>query len=181
MAASMLSIVKSAALSVLRFGGLVISRSLHLRRGRVGELYEIDQGGTYKIFRETVGNDGTSDSSNVLVVGFRMRLLRRDPLLHWIFQRACIMTTPFWSGFRGFRVKLWMVDPTSKDYLGIYDWAGRQNAQSYVDALVRVLRPLSTPGSVWYELYPDQELDAYLHIRKQIILPLGKGLARHAG
>ncbi len=174
MVASRLRIAELAAFSVARFGALVILRSLHLRRDRVSELYTIDQGGTYKIFRETVSNDGTSGNSNVLVVGFRLRMLGRDPLLHRIFQRVCIMTTPFWSGFRGFRVKLWMVDPATKNYLGIYDWAGRQNTQTYVDALVRVLRPLSAPGSVWYKLYPDEELDAYLRTRRYATPQLSK-------
>lgn len=161
------SIAGLAALSVARFLRLAASRVLRLRRDRVDALYRIEQGGTYRVFRETVSDDGTPERSAVLVVGFRLRVVRSNALLHWIFQRACILTTPFWSGFRGFRVKLWMVDPQSKSYLGIYDWAGEVNARTYADTLVRVLRPLSTPGSVWYELYPDQELEAFLRPRKQ--------------
>jgi hypothetical protein len=60
-----------------------------------------------------------------------------------------------------------MVDPEMKSYLGIYDWSGPDNAQTYVDALVRVLRPLSTPQSVWYELYPDQDFETFLREREQ--------------
>lgn len=159
-------IVKMAALSAVQFCRLAASRALRLRRDSLGERYTIDQGGTYAIFRETVREGGTGDDRGVLVVGFRLRLLRAYPLPHWIFQRLCILTTPFWSGFTGFRVKLWMVDPMTKDYLGIYDWAGEENAKVYVQALVRVLRPLSTRGSVWYRFYPDQELDEYLRPRR---------------
>ena len=119
----------------------------------MSQVYSIDQRGTYQVFRETVSDDGTAAKSVVLVVGFRLRVLRSISFLHWLFQRACILTTPFWSGFRGFRVKLWMVDPQTKNYLGIYDWAGAENAQTYIDALVQVLQPLSTPGSVWYDLF----------------------------
>lgn len=165
--ASAASVVRLAALSTARFPRLAGTRTLRLRRDRLGQSYGIDRGGTYRIFRETVSDDGTSGRRVVLVVGFRLRVLRSNPLLHWVFQRLCILTTPFWSGFRGFRVKLWMVDPQGKNYLGIYDWAGAENARSYVDALVRVLRPLSTPGSVWYDLYPDQELDPFLQARKR--------------
>jgi len=146
---------------------MATSRALRLRRDRVGQAYIINQRGTYQIFRETVSDDGIRDRSVVLVVGFRLRVLRSNRFLHWLFQRVCILTTPFWSGFRGFRVKLWMVDPQTKNYLGIYDWAGVENAQTYIDAWVRVLRPLSTPGSVWYDLYPDQELEPFLRIRKR--------------
>jgi hypothetical protein len=54
-----------------------------------------------------------------------------------------------------------MVDPVTRNYLGIYEWDGRASAQKYVDALVRVLKPLSVPGSVWYELI-DEQFAAYL-------------------
>ncbi len=161
------SIFKLAAASVVRYLRLAAARRIRLRRDRLGEAYRIDRGGAYRIFRETVSHDGTSAESVVLVVGFRLRLLRSLRWPHWLFQRACILTTPFWSGFRGFRVKLWMVDPRTRNYLGIYEWAGRDHAQTYVDALVRVLRPLSTPSSVWYDLYPDQKLEPFLQVRKR--------------
>jgi hypothetical protein len=73
-----------------------------------------------------------------------------------------LLTTPFWSGLPGFSVKLWMVDPETKRYLGIYDWRGADQAQRYVDALIRVLQPLSTRGSVWYRLIPNTELEPHL-------------------
>ena len=109
----------------------------------------------YEVFRDTIGDDGVEGARCVLVVAFRLRVIGSFPPMHWLFQRVCLLTTPFWSGFRGFREKLWMVDPETKSYLGIYDWAGAENAKIYVDALVRVLRPISTKDSVWYEIVPD--------------------------
>jgi hypothetical protein len=129
---------------------------------RIGVDYWIDRGGTYRIFRDTRSHDGTTDPVCVLVVGFRLRVIRSIPALHWLFQRVCLLTTPFWSGFRGFRVKLWMVDPETKNYLGIYEWAGDVNALRYVEALARVLRPISTRDSVWYEIYPGTDLETFL-------------------
>lgn len=145
---------------------LVRVRAIKRTSGRIGTEYRIDRGGTYRIFRETRSQDGTVAPCSVLVVGFRLRVIGSNPAMHWLFQRVCLMTTPFWSGFRGFRVKLWMVDPETKNYLGIYEWAGDANALNYVETLVRVLRPISTRNSVWYELYPEQELDSYLLPRK---------------
>jgi hypothetical protein len=91
-----------------------------------------------------------------------VRLIASLAALHWLFQRACILTTPFWSGFRGFRVKLWLVEPRRKDYLGIYEWAGRANAERYARMLLCVLRPLSTAGSVWYEIHDREPFARYL-------------------
>jgi hypothetical protein len=154
--------LKLNATSVGQFGALARSRRLRLRRDRLGRAFTIESAGTFQIFRETVSSADTLEQPAVLVVGFRLRALRSNSLLHWFFQRGCILTTPFWSGFRGFRVKLWMVDSRSKNYLGIYEWAGTRDAQTYVDLLVRVLRPLSTTGPVWYQLYPYQELEPFL-------------------
>ena len=158
MTSSRWHIVKLATRSVAQFCRLVVSRSLHLRRDRLGERYTIDQGGTYAIFRETVCDDTAASPGVVLVVGFRLRVIHGNPALHWLFQRLCILTTPFWSGFRGFHVKLWMVDPTSKNYLGIYSWIGgkrrqgicgcpRSGAAPALHAQLGLVRTLSRSGS----------------------------------
>jgi hypothetical protein len=59
------------------------------------------------------------------------------------------------------------VDPHTKSYLGIYQWAGAANVQTYVDTLVKVLRPLSSAVTVWYELIPDQDFSGYLQSRER--------------
>jgi hypothetical protein len=47
-------------------------------------------------------------------------------------------------------------------YAGLYDWDDPASAAAYADGLCRVLRPLSVPGSVSYELIEDLNVDAYL-------------------
>ena len=133
----------------------------------MGQLYSIDRGGRYAIFRETVRNKKTADKPVVLVVGFRLKVLRSSPFFHWLFERLCILTTPFWSGFRGFMIKLWMVNTKTKDYLGIYKWSGKENARIYVENLSKVLHLVSTYGSVWYEIVTSTEFEKYLTRRKQ--------------
>ena len=163
------SIPRLALRSARRFAWLCLGGSLRLRRARRGTAYDLGSRGNYVVFRETVSSGSTTgDALVVLVVGFRLRVIGGSPPAHRLFQRCCVLTTPFWSGFAGFRVKLWMVDPDTKDYLGIYEWCGREQAQLYVDALGRVLRPLSVPGSVWYEIL-EEPFEQYLsgHLRRQ--------------
>lgn len=160
------SIAWLAVISIGRFLRLAWNRQLLRRRDRLGQLYRVEDGHAYAIFRETVSNATRADEPTVLVVGFRLRALHANRMPHWIFQRLCILTTPFWSGFAGFRVKLWMVEPQTKDYLGIYDWSGAKKAQTYASALTRVLRPVSTPGSVWFKLYPRQDFESFLSKRE---------------
>jgi hypothetical protein len=148
--------------SARQFLSLAAHGSLRRPPDRLEQAYWVDDGGVYQVFRETVSDAAPAQLPNVLVVGFQLKVLAAHRLPHWIFQRCCLLTTPFWSGLPGMAVKLWMVDPETKRYLGIYDWRGTENAQRYVDALVRVLAPLSTADSVWYRLLPDRTLGSYL-------------------
>jgi hypothetical protein len=161
----MVSIARLAFGSAIRWAGHVRSGRLRRSSARIGATYRIDHGGQYQIFRETIGTDRSVDPLCVLVVGFRLKVIDRNRLWHWVFQRLCLLTTPFWSGFRGFRIKLWMVDPATKNYLGIYQWAGEANARNYVKTLCRVLRSVSTPGSVWHVIYPEADFEQYLQER----------------
>lgn len=151
-----------AASSARRFLALVRQGNLRRPPERLGQTFRVDDGHGYRIFRETVSDAAPDGSPVVLVVGFQLKLIRAFRLPHWVFQRCCLLTTPFWSGLPGFAVKLWMIDPETKRYLGIYDWRGAEHAQRYVDALTQVLRALSTTGSVWYRLVPNAELAPYL-------------------
>lgn len=151
-----------AVSSVRRFLALVRQGNLRRPPERLGQTFRVDDGLCYRIFRETVSDAAPDGSPAVLVIGFQLKLIRAFRLPHWVFQRCCLLTTPFWSGLPGFAVKLWMIDPETKRYLGIYDWRGAEHAQRYVDALTQVLRPLSTTGSVWYRMIPNAELDRYL-------------------
>ena len=158
----MIDIARKAITSASRWRKLVSSDKLARVDTHLHHRCRIDQGQVYAVFRDTVGDDGIGGARCVLVVAFRLRVIGSFPPAHWLFQRVCLLTTPFWSGFEGFREKLWMVDPETKSYLGIYDWAGAANARTYVEMLVRVLRPISTTDSVWYEIVPDQEFETYL-------------------
>lgn len=154
--------LRLALKSCYRFIGLVVRGSIHKRKDRIGETYSTDRGGKYCIFLDTNSFDHTTDPSAVLVVGFRLRWIGSNRVLHKIFRHICIASTPIWSGFPGYRVKLWMVDYATENYLGIYEWAGKKNASAYAEWLTRLLRSLSTKGSVWYEVYPGRNIDSYL-------------------
>ena len=61
------------------------------------------------------------------------------------------------TGFPGFWSKLWISDPATGTYRGLYAWDGAERAVDYADHLVRLLTPCrpvarsattSLPGSV---------------------------------
>lgn len=153
--------------SVARFPRLAISRRLRLRDERLGDCYRLCDGRDYRVFRETARPlpDG---ERTVIEVCFRFRLIGSARALHWIFQRLCILTTPFWSGFDGFGIKLWMVDPHTCGYAGAYEWGAAATASAYLAVLLPILRAVSVPDSVLYELHPGVKLDGFLRERESL-------------
>jgi hypothetical protein len=82
--------------------------------------------------------------------------------LHALFRVVCIITTPFFVGLPGFRSKLWMVDPATGDFAGLYEWDDAATARAYAEGLSHILRILSAPGSVSYELVEGMTVAEYL-------------------
>lgn len=156
-----MGVVALATKSAVRFPRLAAHYELHLRHGRLGICYDLPGRGRYQVFRETTSAHLVYDPT-VLVVGFRLKLINDNHFMHRLFQRVCVLTTPFWSGFPGFGTKLWMFDPATHIYLGIYQWDTPPAAKVYVNALTRVLKAVSTKGSVWHELYTRQRLEIFL-------------------
>ena len=151
----------SALKSIIAFLNLVRTGELHLRRDRLLRRHEVRDGKSYAVFRETILDRDFREQEVTLVVAFRLIVIGSNPFWHWLFQRGCILNTPIWCGFKGFRAKLWMVEPRSRDYLGIYRYQGRSNARAYAEYICSILRPLSRKGSVWYEVI-EKSFEQYL-------------------
>jgi hypothetical protein len=144
---------------------LLLGRQIRLRRDRLGDLMSMRDGRTYVPFRETISltSRPASATSTVLQPRFRLRGLGRpDSLRHRLFRRICIVTTPFFVGVDSFRSKLWMYDPNSGDYAGLYDWDDPTSARAYAEGLSAVLRAISVPGTVSYELTPGEDVATYV-------------------
>jgi hypothetical protein len=151
--------------SLVAFPGLAARHQLRLKRELLGRSYRLCDGRSYRVFRETV-RPLADEQRTVIEVGFRLRFIGSTPLLHWLFQRLCILTTPFWSGFEGFGTKLWMVDPHTCSYAGVYEWSTPAAAKTYLAVLLPVLRVLSVPRSVFSQLHPAAELADFLRERQ---------------
>ncbi|HUB73131.1 MAG TPA: hypothetical protein VL979_03720 [Solirubrobacteraceae bacterium] len=102
----------------------------------------------------------------MIEVGFRLKLIRSAAILHWLFQRLCVLTTPFWSGFHGFGTKLWMFDSQTSSYAGIYEWSSAAAAHTYLAVLLPVLRAVSVPGSVFSEVHAGTRIADFLRSRE---------------
>jgi hypothetical protein len=143
--------------------GLLRRRRLHLCPDEVGSVVPLPDGRRFVVYRHTT-RDGSDDARGVtLAVWFRLRGVPPGAWFRrWLFERESILNTLLYAGVEGYRVKLWMVNPVSSDYAGLYEWRGAASAERYARYITAVLRPLSVPGTVGYELLPATSLGGYL-------------------
>lgn len=133
---------------------LLLTRRTHLRRDRVGTTFRFADGTSAEVFRETTADDVATDDPCLLVVKFRLRLLRGR--WHKLFLLECIMNTPLFVGFPGFVSKLWLDRDERDSYRGLYEWSDPARAEHYARSLWRVLELVCTPGSIDYCIVPGR-------------------------
>jgi hypothetical protein len=152
--------VKLLASSVYRCGLMLARRRIHLPREHVGRRIRFANGTRSVVYRETVVNRGPTRDPAVLVVGFKLVLLRGRA--HRVFRWASILNTPLFVGFPGYVSKLWMAHDEHGFYRGIYEWDGPGRAERYARALWRVLALGSVRGSIHYRVVPGMHRDEFL-------------------
>lgn len=155
--------VLAFARSVGATARLLAGRRLALPREHVGLRLPFADGTTSTVFRETVVRDAESKAPSLLVVQFKLWHLGRAPILHAAFRRGCIVNTPLFAGFPGFRSKLWAADLETWVYRGVYEWDGADRAVSYAETLLWLLRPFSTRGTLRYRVVPAVRRDDALN------------------
>ena len=115
---------------VRAWGGLVARRQLRSPKGYVGTHLHFRDGTTSLVFRETVRRAPTLEPT-LLVIQFRLAALGSNRWAHAAFRRECVLHTPLFAGFQGFRSKLWADDVTTGVYRGVYEWDGAEAARAY--------------------------------------------------
>lgn len=144
-------------------------------RERVGLRLRFADGTSSTVFRETAVRDVESEAPSLLVVQFKLWHLGRVGILHAAFRRGCIVNTPLFAGFPGFRSKLWAADLTTWVYRGVYEWDGADQAVSYAETLLWLLRPFSNRGTLRYHVVPGVHRDEVLGEPKSLEGAAGPG------
>jgi hypothetical protein len=119
-----------------------------------------DNGTSARVYRETVVAGRTPLEPCVLVVEFRLRLVRGWG--HTLFRWESLFNTPLFAGFPGFISKLWLAHDQQGIYRGVYEWDGAESAEHYARCLWRVLAIGSVAGSIHYNVLPGVGRDAFL-------------------
>lgn len=137
---------------IARTAVLLAQRRIHVPRRFVGQRVRFADGSEATVFRETVVDRRATSDPAVLVVAFRLRLIRGRG--HAFFRRESLLNTPLFVGFPGFVSKLWISHDADGDYRGVYEWDGPDLAERYARSLWRVLALCSVRGSIRYHVAP---------------------------
>jgi hypothetical protein len=148
--------------SVKGWSNLAANGALASPKDWVGVRLNFQDGTAPFVFRETVRREASTGDPAVIVIQFRLRFLGSSPALHAAFRRECILHTPLFAGFPGFRSKLWADDLRTGVYAGIYEWQGADLASHYADRMVGLLTPFSNPGTARYHVIERRRRDDFL-------------------
>lgn len=141
--ATCVAVARSAAETARLFAG----GALDTPTGLVGRWLRSDDGSRSRVFRETAVRGRNPSDPVVLVVRFRLRWVGRARWAHTVFRSTCAVSTPLFAGFPGFVTTLWLADPWTEVYCGVYEWDGAESAEWYAARLTRVLGLVSVRGS----------------------------------
>ena len=142
-------------LPFLRTVSYVLRGRLHFPRSRIGEIFKMEDGEEFIVFREALV-DPSKDQPENPGATFRVRfhVARMSPRQNKLFS---LLPIPFFIGLPGFRSKLWMISEASVDSQGVYQWDTVRDAENYAHSFaVKFMAMRSVPGSVSYEIIPKQ-------------------------
>lgn len=155
-------VVRRIAGSAVVTGRLLLEHRLSTPATWVGARLSFADGTTSVVFRESWRDGGRARDPALLLVRFRLRWVDGMAPLHAVFRTTSIVNTPLFAGFPGFAAKLWLTDPTTGVYRGVYEWDRVERAIDYVEALERVLALVCVRGSVDYHVVPGVRRDEFL-------------------
>jgi len=146
---TVLAIEIRCAISTL---GLIARRKLAQPPDLVNSHIEFTDGSVSRIYRETTMRDLETTPQVMLGVRFRLRFIGSSRLGHALFRFESLFNTLLFAAHRGFHSKLWLTDPTTDYYRGIYEWEDERSAIDYAETLRTVLVPWVETGSFAYRI-----------------------------
>jgi hypothetical protein len=149
------------AMSVPVAAGALVAGRVHHPTAYVGARLTFADGTSSRVYRETVIDVGDVRDPAVLLVAFRLRLVR-GRRGHAAFRLESWLNTILFVGFRGFVSKLWCAHDENHTYRGLYQWDGADRAEEYVGSLRHVLAIVSHPLSIDHVVLPDLRREDFL-------------------
>ena len=133
-------------------------------RNRVGDVLEFPDRSTAVVYRETVLDPEREAAEGGVVLVFRMQVADPDAgttLREVLADPVSNVATPFFAGLPGFGRKLWLAGDRPGEFLELYEWATRDDADRFADVLRWLLAPFDFAGSATFEVVDAEGVDEY--------------------
>lgn len=126
---------------------------------RVGKMISFE-GRDYEIVKEIeILRPEAGEPEAIFTVKFHLASM--SPAANKIFLN---LPVPFFAGLPGFRHKLWLYDPGTGDFRGLYKWQTAEDAEMYAKSFaVRFMKGRSVPGSVSYKIIDRRNMADAIH------------------
>jgi hypothetical protein len=154
--------------SAVRAAEYLLEGRLRFPQERIGEVLELPDGTTFVVYRETALERSSDPSADGVVLIFRMEV--PDPgvgetLREVLFDPLANVATPFFVGMPGFRRKVWLAGDRRGEFLELYEWRTKDDADRFVAVLESLLSPVDFAGSATFEVVEDDSVEEYLRTR----------------
>lgn len=137
---------------VLSTLSLLVRGHICMPRDMVGREIAFADGTRSEIYRETAMRHLGAPPRVMLAVRFRLRLVGSSRVGHALFRFESLFNTLLFAAHPGFHSKLWLTDPVTNYYRGIYEWRDPEYAAAYAEILRVVLSPWIQTSSFAYRV-----------------------------
>jgi hypothetical protein len=131
----------------------VLAGRIQFPRQHIGDVFTDEHGQHFTVFREVVikpGKDQPEKPGAVFIPHFHVAGMSPRANI-----RFSLLPMVFITGLPGFRSKRWLLDETTGDFCGYYEWDTVEAAQQYAESFaMRFMTRRSVPTSVWCHVYP---------------------------
>jgi len=140
-------------LSFLKAHWYLLTGRLHFPRERIGEAFTLGDDQLFTIFRKVIIDPPKGQKAKTGAL-FRVRF-RVSDMTPEQNKRFSILPIPFFIGLPGFRSKLWMLDHTTGESQGVYQWDTAGDARNYANSFaMKFMTRRAELGSISYEVRP---------------------------
>ena len=139
--------------SFLKTHWYLLTGRLHFPRERIGETFTLGDERVFTIFRQVIVDPPKGQQAKPKAL-FRVcfRVANMTPEQNKCFS---ILPIPFFIGLPGFRSKLWMLDSTTGESQGVYQWDTVGDAQNYAKSFaMKFMTRRAVLGSISHEVFP---------------------------
>ncbi len=152
-------------LVILKSIGLLLGGRAQFPKDRIGETIIREDDQKFTVFREVVMKPKANQAEapgGVFRVWFHTRAAQPTTI------RLSYLTLFGFLGLPGFRSKLWLINKTTGEFGGIYEWDTVQDANNYDKSYaMRFSKWRSVPGEFRTEVFPRPDSRSEAHRKKE--------------